>query len=188
MRELCLTEQSPWGVTACSLVDISPALGGSTKERAGRQREVSSSPDRDAWSTHLAHSVVCIMGSQKFINWAGLSEFIADISDIQSTAEQEWALALFVVSGRGRNSLWFCCPSAMVLKAKPVRYSKSQVQFNRKKEKNKIHGIVQKKTTDRVRIQPDTLLVVLLKWSCWSSNPVEKSVSSWCSKSQFLSR
>lgn len=71
MKGLCPMEQSPWGVTACSLADISPAVGGSIKETtgpSGRQKEVCSSSDHDAWSTHLAHSVGFIQGSQKCIH------------------------------------------------------------------------------------------------------------------------
>lgn len=35
MKDPCPTEQSPWGVTASSLADASPAVGGSTKETTG---------------------------------------------------------------------------------------------------------------------------------------------------------
>ena len=39
------------------------------------------------------------------------------------------------------------------------RQSKSETQLKKEKEKNnKIHAIVQKKTTDRARTQPDTVL------------------------------
>ena len=40
------------------------------------------------------------------------------------------------------------------------RQSKSEIQLKKEREKNyEIHVIVQKKTTDKVRTQPDTLLV-----------------------------
>ena len=64
------------------------------------------------------------------------------------------------------------------LKAKPVRETPSH-----KRQNSKIHAIAQKKTTDRVRTQPDILLVSLvvsvqMKRSCSSSDPVERSGSS----------
>lgn len=40
------------------------------------------------------------------------------------------------------RGLWV---AVVVLKAKPLRDSKSEIQFNRKKEENKIHAILQKK-------------------------------------------
>ena len=44
------------------------------------------------------------------------------------------------------NSSPFCLLlDVMFLKAKPVKDSKSEIQFTRKNEKNKIHAIVQKK-------------------------------------------